>query len=192
MQAVIDNFSRRVLSWRASPALETRRTAELLKTAVSELCQVGACGTKLMADSGVENINDAVNEALEEIGVERILAQVEVAWSNSLIEVFWRRLKNSWLYLNHLDSFAAVERLVGFYIDQHNRVTPHSALKGRTPDEVFRGEASNPPERLHEAHRVALQGRVASNRQLNCESCQVTTRTNAGSSEIAEPIRKVE
>ena len=192
LQAVLDNFSRRILSWRVSPALETWRTAELLKAAVSELRQVGAGGTKLVADSGVENINNVVDEALRETGVERILAQVEVTWSNSMIEVFWRALKNSWLYLNHLDSFAAVERLVAFYIDQHNRVIPHSALKGRTPDEVFRGEASDLPEQLREAHRVAIQERIASNRQLNCENCHVMTRANAGSSEIAAGLRKVE
>lgn len=161
------------------------------KTAVAELRKVGACGTKLVADSGIENVNDAVDAALEETGVGRILARVEVSWSNSLIEVFWRQIKNYWLYLNHLYSFGAVQRLVAFYIDQHNRVIPHSALKGHTPDEVFREEASDLPERLREAHRVAIQERVANSRQLNCENCQAT-RANAGSSEVAEGLRKVE
>jgi transposase InsO family protein len=192
LQAVLDNFSRRILSWRISPALEPWRTGELLKSAIAELRSVGDCGTKLLVDSGVENVNEVVDEALKEANVERILAQVEVAWSNSMIEAIWRKLKHDWLFLNRLDSFAAVERLVAFYIEQYNTVLPHSAIKGRTPDEAFRGEAIDLPERLREAHRAALQQRITINRRLSCDDCQVATRAREGSQVLAESTRKVE
>src|SRR5512145_145664 len=41
--------------------------------------------------------------------------------------------------------------------DQFRRESSHSALKGRTPVEVFRGEAMGLPERLREAHRAPMQ-----------------------------------
>jgi hypothetical protein len=43
------------------------------------------------------------------------------------------------LFLHSLDSVTTVRRLVGFYVDQHNRVLPHSAFHGQTPDEMYFG-----------------------------------------------------
>jgi len=40
-----------------------------------------------------------------------VLAQVEVDFSNSMIEAFWRSMKQTGL-LNQLDTLTAVERLV--------------------------------------------------------------------------------
>jgi hypothetical protein len=48
----------------------------------------------LYADSGIENINAAVDATLFSACLERVLAQVDVAYSNSMIEAFWRSLKH--------------------------------------------------------------------------------------------------
>ena len=40
-------------------------------------------------------------------------------------------LKHGWLYLHQLDTFAALERLVAFYVEQHNTVLPHAAFAGQ-------------------------------------------------------------
>ena len=66
--------------------------------------------------------------------LNRILALVEVTFSNSIIEAWWRSLRYQWLYLHMLDSLASVERLIAFYVAQHNTVMPHSAFLGQTPD----------------------------------------------------------
>ena len=55
-------------------------------------------------DSGVENTNSAVTALVESGTLRRILAQVDVVFSNSMIEAWWRMLKHQWLYLNELDS----------------------------------------------------------------------------------------
>ncbi|MBN1606716.1 MAG: DDE-type integrase/transposase/recombinase, partial [Polyangiaceae bacterium] len=173
LQAIMDNFSRRILAWRISPALETSRTASLLHQAVQVVLQSGASAVTLLADSGVENVNAAVDAALTETGTSRVLAQVEIAWSNSMIEAWWRSLKHGWLFLNRLDTLAAVERLVAFYVQQHNEVMPHAALGGRTPDEVFRGGAQDLKERIRAAHRAAVRDRVSANQRLACGECPV-------------------
>jgi len=42
-----------------------------------------------MADSGVENVNGQVDELLDTGKLRRVLAQVEVSYSNSMIEAWW-------------------------------------------------------------------------------------------------------
>jgi len=59
--------------------------------------------------------------------------------SNSMIEAWWRSLKHQWLFFHSLDSITTVGRLVAFYVDEHNRVLPHSAFRGQTPDEMYFG-----------------------------------------------------
>ena len=56
-----------------------------------------------------------------------------------MIEAWWRSLKHQWLFLHSLDSVTTVRRLVAFYVDEHNRVLPHSAFRGQTPDEMYFG-----------------------------------------------------
>ena len=192
LQAVMDNFSHRILAWRISPALETSRTASLLHEAVQVVLGSGASAVTLLADSGVENVNEAVDAALNEMGISRVLAQVEIAWSNSMIEAWWKSLKHGWLFLNQLDTLAAVERLVAFYVQQHNEVMPHAALGGRTPNEVFRGEATDLQERVRVAHRAAVQERIAANQRLACGECPVPHAPTEGNTTSGEQYRKDE
>ena len=60
-----------------------------------------------------------------------------------MIEAWCRALKHQWLFLHSLDSVTTVRRLVEFYVQEHNRVLPHSAFRGQTPDEMYfdRGDA---------------------------------------------------
>ena len=192
VQAVIDNFSRRILAWRIGPTLESARTASVLREAVRVLVERGATAVTLIADSGVENVNAAVDGALGETGVTRLLAQVEVAWSNSMIEAWIRSLKHNWLFLNSLGSLGAVERLVAFYVRQHNEVMPNAALGGRTPDEVFRGEVTDLAERLREKHKVAMAERLAANRRLQCSDCVVPLRRHPIGDQSATIVPKQE
>ena len=43
---------------------------------------------------------------------------------------------------------ATVRRLVAFYVDEHNRVLPHSAFRGQTPDEMYFGTGDTIPADL--------------------------------------------
>ncbi|MFH0901772.1 MAG: integrase core domain-containing protein, partial [Pseudomonadota bacterium] len=108
----------------------------------------------------VENINGTVDEWLNTSALQRVLAQVEIEFSNSIIEAFWRSLRHGWLYLNSLDSFATPRKLVEFYIEQHNTVMPHSAFRGQTPDEVYCGSAADLPAKLAEQRAEARINKV--------------------------------
>lgn len=57
LQAVIDNFSRRVLAWKFSGTFDPNATVEILLTAAQG---IGGDKPLLLADGGVENFNGAV------------------------------------------------------------------------------------------------------------------------------------
>jgi hypothetical protein len=64
-----------------------------------------------------------------------------------------------------------VRRLVAFYVDQHNRVLPHSAFHGHTPDEMYFGTGDAVPADLQSRSAAARRTRVEAHRSVSCEIC---------------------
>ena len=126
----------------------------------------------LYADSGVENVNGAVNATLFSAGIDRILAQVEIGLSNSMVEPFWRSLQHRWLFLNSLDGVARVRALVEFHVNERNTKMPHAVFDAQTPDEIFFGTGAKVPEDLAMARANGRAARLAANRALPCQACQ--------------------
>jgi len=169
LRAVIDNFSRRILTWNVSATFDPESSAKLLLDAVRNMNAPGV--PTLMTDGGGENFNPAVDE-LERSGLlKRVLAQTDIQFSNSMIESWWRVLKHQWLYLNTLDTLATVQKLVAFYVEQHNKHLPHAAFHGQTPDEMYFGTGADIPKQLAAAKVAARQARLAANRAVRCQSC---------------------
>ena len=77
LQAVIDNFSRRILAWRVEAAREPRFTRQLLLDAAKWL-PTPKPAPIVVADSGTENVNGEVDGLVETGVIRRVLAQVEV------------------------------------------------------------------------------------------------------------------
>ncbi len=137
-----------------------------------------------MADSGVENVNAAVDETLFAVSLRRVLAQVEVTESNSMIEAFWRVLKHQWLFLNPLDTIERLRSLVAFFVNEHNAKVPHAAFRGQTPDEMYFGTAARLPEELATARKTARDKRLAANRAASCARCLPPSDPSTTSPEI--------
>ena len=131
----------------------------------------------LLADGGVENVNGAVDKLVKNGLLKRLLAQTEITFSNSMIESWWRILKHQWLYLNTLDTVRTVEKLVAFYVDEHNTKLPHSAFRGQTPDEMYFGTGDHVPDKLESARQAARKPRLEVNRQESCSHCESLTLT---------------
>ena len=169
LHAIIDNFSRRILSWKVDDRFHPAVTAELL-LAATEPVREGK--PTLLVDGGIENYNKAVNKLVDDGILKRLLAQTEINYSNSLIESWWRVLKHQWLFLNSLDTVSTVAKLVAFYVEQHNSHLPHSAFKGQTPDEMYFETGSGIPKQLQAAREAARQARLAANRKSSCLTCE--------------------
>jgi hypothetical protein len=138
---------------------------------LTEACKNLDLTPTVVADSGVENVNGEVDQLIADGLLHRVLAQVEVSFSNSMIEAFWRSLRHQWLYLHSLDSFTQLERLIDFYIEEHNTQMPHSAFFGQTPDEVYFDQADRIGDRLTATRRQARRARMEANRGESCRVC---------------------
>jgi transposase InsO family protein len=173
LHAVIDNFSRRILAWRVAETFAPVNS-------VAVLVEAGRAATPLettpvvLADAGVENVNAQVDELITTGVLRRVLAFTELKFSNSMIEAWWRSLKHQWLYLHALTSVTTVRRLVEFYVQEHNRVLPHSAFRGQTPDEMYVGTGHAVPGDLTTRAAAARRARVQANRSAVCGSCPST------------------
>ena len=172
LHAVIDNFSRRILSWRLALRLDPITTCDIVKEAGKNL---GLTPT-IVADSGVENVNVRVDQLIDDGVIRRVLAQVEVSFSNSMIEAFWRSLRHQWLYLHSLESFTQLEQFIEFYVREHNTQMPHHAFGGQTPDEVYFDQADRVDDRLRTARRQARRERMETNLGQSCGVCGPATQ----------------
>jgi len=143
-------------------------TAELLLTAAGGLIDERLA---LLVDGGVESFNSAVDKLVDSGLLKRLLAMTDISFSNSLIESWWRTLKHQWLFLNTFDTIGRLEKLVAFYVDEHNTRLPHSVFRGQTPDEMYFGTGAHIPDELDAAKKAARQSRMKVNRATSCPMC---------------------
>ena len=173
MHAIIDNFSRRILAWCVDPTFDTEATAKLIVEAAKGIkAPAENAPPQVYMDSGVENINTDVAALIEANTIQRVLAQVDIHFSNSMIESWWRQLKHQWLFLNTLDTIETVRKLNAFYVHQHNEHIPHSAFKGQTPAEMFFETGTDVPEKLQATQLLARQSRREANLARSCSACR--------------------
>ena len=189
LQAVIDNFSRRILAWRVSDTLSSATTlwgssSSRRQSAFRD--DSATANVLVVTDGGSENFGEVDQLLRDSSSLHRVLAQIDIISSNSLIEAFWRQLKHAWLFLNTLDSAAAVRRLVAFYVREHNEKIPRAVLGARTPDEVYFSREENVPDRLSEQRKTAQRVRSAANRAANCHRCE-SSRAGPAVRSVARP-----
>ena len=84
-------------------------------------------------------------------------------------------LKHQWRYLNTLDSARTVEKLVGFYVQEHNTRLPLAAFRGQTPDETYWGTVMSVPTELEAVRQQARQARTEANQLRTCSVCEPAT-----------------
>jgi hypothetical protein len=65
--------------------------------------------------------------------------------------------------LHALDGVATLRRLIALYVDEHNRVLPHSAFRGQTRDEMYFGTGHAIPAELASGADAARLARFAAN-----------------------------
>ncbi|MFG1250191.1 IS3 family transposase [Xanthobacter flavus] len=130
--AIMDWHSRRVLSWRLSNTMEADFCIEALEEALSRFGRPGIFNT----DQGSQFTSPRFTQVLLDAGV-RISMDGRGRWmDNVFIERLWRSLKYECIYLNAFETGSETRAGIGRWITYYNRTRPHSALGGRTPEEV--------------------------------------------------------
>ena len=131
--AIVDWFSRRVLSWRLSITLETDFCVEALEEALTRFGTPDIFNT----DQGSQFTSIAFTGVLlrEKIAISM---DGKGAWrDNVIVERLWRSVKYEEVYLHAYTSVPEARASLGRYLTFYNSGRPHSALDRRTPDQAY-------------------------------------------------------
>lgn len=144
LAAVLDWFSRYVLSWRLSNSLEGSFCVEALEEALA-----GHARPEIVnSDQGVQFSSAAFTKVVEGAGIALSMDGRGRALDNVFVERLWRTVKYEEVYLHDYvdgaEAYNGLQRYWGFY----NRERPHQSLGYLTPAAVHYGLASYDREAL--------------------------------------------
>jgi putative transposase len=136
--AVLDWYSRKVLSWKVSITMDVHFCLEALEEAIA----LHGAPDIMNTDQGSQFTSQAFTGLLKKHGI-RISMDGKGAWrDNVFIERLWRSVKYEEIYLHADDTVADSRAGIGKYFNLYNRRRPHSSLNRKTPDQVY---YSQPP-----------------------------------------------
>ena len=132
--ALIDWFSRAVLSWRLSNTLDTAFCIEALEEALERW------GTPEIfnSDQGVQFTSADFIEVLKSFEVQISMDGKGRCLDNVFVERLWRSLKYEDVYLRAYERPPDARRGIGAYFAFFNNERPHQALDYKTPMAVYR------------------------------------------------------
>jgi putative transposase len=133
LTAVIDWFSRYVLSWRLSNTLEGRFCLEALDEALS-LGRPEIFNT----DQGSQFTAQEYTSRLEEAGIAVSRDGRGRALDNVFVERLWRSVKYEDIYIHNYEYVPELETGLSAYFWFYDEQRPHQSLGYRTPGEVHR------------------------------------------------------
>jgi putative transposase len=132
--AVMDWYSRRVLSWRVSNTLDAGFCVDCLEDALRTHGRPEIFNT----DQGSQFTSEAFTKVLLDAGISISMDGRGRALDNIFVERLWRTVKYEDIYLRGYG--ALPELLLGLteYFAFYNGERPHQGLGNRTPDAVHR------------------------------------------------------
>ena len=131
--AVMDWFSRKVLSWRLSNTM----TADFCIEAVNEAIEKYGTPEIFNTDQGSKFTCIDFQRTLENNKI-RISMDSKGRWmDNVMIERLWRSLKYECVYLHAFETGSETRAGIGNWMIFYNCRRPHSSMNGATPDEKF-------------------------------------------------------
>jgi len=133
LAAVLDWFSRRVLSWRLSITMEVDFCLDAVEEALARHGRPEIFNT----DQGSQFTSAAFTGLLlgRDIAVSM---DGRGAWrDNVFVERLWRSVKYEEVYLRAYDSVGEARASIDQYLAFYNHKRPHSSLDARTPDQAY-------------------------------------------------------
>lgn len=130
--AIIDWYSRYVLSWRVSISLSSDFCVEALEEALALYGTPDIFNT----DQGVQFTSQAFVMVLEASQIAISMDGKGRALDNVFIERFWRSLKQEKIYRIDLETVKEAKQAIQEYMDFYNTRRPHQSLNYRVPKEI--------------------------------------------------------
>ena len=133
LAAVVDWFSRRVLSWRVSITMEAAFCVEALEEALARHGRPEIFNT----DQGSQFTSLAFTDVLLKAGIA-ISMDGKGSWrDNVFVERLWRSVKYEEVYLKAYRTVSEARLSIGRYLAFYNGRRPHSSLDRMTPDQAY-------------------------------------------------------
>jgi len=142
--AVMDWYSRRVLSWRLSNSMDSSFCIEAVREAMARFGAPSIFNT----DQGSQFTDKSFTSVLLNAGVKVSMDGRGRFMDNIFVERLWRSIKCEEVYLNDYQDVQEARRGIGNYIEKYNRTRPHSALGYQTPEAYYDSEMSKHEARL--------------------------------------------
>lgn len=131
--AILDLYSRKVLSWRLSNTADTHICLEALDEALLLYGPPEIFNT----DQGSQFTSDDFTERLLSRRVRISMDGKGRALDNIYVERLWRTLKYEDIYLKGYDDFSELKAGVSRYFEFYNTERFHQSLKYKTPDQIY-------------------------------------------------------
>lgn len=133
LTAILDYYSRKVLSYRLSNTMDTSFCIECMKEAVRKHGIPAICNT----DQGSQYTSKEFIDLLLSLDIRISMDGKGRCLDNIIVERYWRSIKYECIFLNDWKSMPQLKKGVDDYIKIYNSVRPHQSLGYLTPDEVY-------------------------------------------------------
>lgn len=141
IHVIIDNYSRFIIAWKVSMKNSADNIKHLIEVALKNYRLTKKC--RLITDAGTENINKLVERCLVPTEIIHQIAQVDIDYSNSMVEAFFRGLKQYSLYKKIFNQIDEVKEVIDHYLEKYNELIPRHGLLGLTPSEKYQNKISS-------------------------------------------------
>jgi putative transposase len=138
--AIMDWYSRKVLSWRVSTTMDHEPCVEALEEALSKYDSPDIFNTDQGSVFASENFTDVLKRANVDISMDG-----KGRWmDNVFVERLWRSVKYEEVYLKAYDSVTEAREGIGTYLEFYNTERRHQSLNRQTPDQFYWGNLEWP------------------------------------------------
>lgn len=134
--AIVDLYSRYVVSWRVSDSLESNFCIDAVNGALIR----GEKPKILNSDQGAQYTSKAYTELLKFNGIAISMSGRGRCWDNIFVERLWRSYKYEEVYLKNYSTHREMLEGSDYYFNFYNNERPHQKLDYSTPKEVYYGK----------------------------------------------------
>ena len=131
--AIIDWYSRKVLSWRLSNSLDAHFCVDCLENALQQYGNPEIFNS----DQGSQFTSEAFTKVLKREGIKISMDGRGRALDNIFVERLWRSVKHEDIYLKGYAGMGELMIGLAQYFVFYNGERPHQSLSYQTPEQVY-------------------------------------------------------
>ncbi|WP_207761507.1 DDE-type integrase/transposase/recombinase, partial [Leptospira perolatii] len=168
---ISDNFSRAILGWKVSLASSSNIAKQNLQKVYTTFNLSNKDNVYLLCDGGAENfgfVDQFIN--LPEIRIRKLIAQVDIKYSNSMVEAIHKKMKYEFLFRIPQRNLKDVIQTLRKAVPEYNH-RPSGVLFGYSPWQVLNGAI---PDKFRFSYKIkeAASNRTLINSNSLCKSCK--------------------